>query len=263
MILDEIVAHKRTEVATQQTLVPLTQLQDQIERVEKPRDFRGALRNGNISLIAEIKRASPSKGDLLPDLDPVGLAALYEKSGVRAISVLTDQKYFKGSIGDLAAVRKNVKIPCLRKEFIIDPYQVYESRAAGSDAILLIVRILSDDELVRFKTLAESLDMAVLVETHTAGEIERAVTAGAHIIGINNRNLDTLEIDINTTFSLKKKVSGGNILVSESGIHTAAEVKALDDGGVDAILVGESLLTSRDIAAQIRQLLSETMAERC
>ena len=133
MILDEIVAHKHTEVAEQKTRVPLAQLQEQMARIEPPRDFRNALRKNGISAITEIKRASPSKGDLLPDLDPVGLAALYEQSGASAISVLNDKKYFKGSIDDLTEVRQSVRIPCLRKEFIIDPYQVYESRAAGAD----------------------------------------------------------------------------------------------------------------------------------
>jgi indole-3-glycerol phosphate synthase len=255
VILDEIVAHKRVEVAAEKARIPLEQHQEQITRVAKPRDFRAALRAPGISLIAEIKRHSPSKGDILPDVDAVDLAALYEHAGARALSILTDQKYFKGSIEDLRTVRRHVAIPCLRKEFIIDPYQIYEARAVEADAILLIVRVLSDEELKEYLAVAKSLGMAALVETHDEKEIERAVEAGAVIVGINNRNLDTLEIDVANTFELKRRVPGGHTLVSESGIHTREQVRALEEGGVEAILVGESLLTSKDIRGKIEELL--------
>ena len=202
--------------------------------------FRAALRQEGISLIAEIKRASPSKGDILPGVDAVEIGALYEQCGARAISVLTDDKFFKGKLEDLTNVHRHVRVPCLRKEFIVDEYQVYEARAAEADAILLIVRCLDDAEIKAFYRLARSLEMEVLVETHTAGEIERALEAGAHIIGINNRDLDTLEVNVNRSIELKKLVPGGNVLVSESGIYTRAQVQQLEDGGVDAILVGES-----------------------
>jgi len=255
MILDEIVAHKRQEVALQRQAVPLDSLQERIEQIGPPRDFRQELRREGISLIAEIKRASPSRGDMLPEVDAVELGDLYEQCGARAISVLTDAKYFKGTLDDLTSVRTNLRVPVLRKEFVIDPYQIYEARAAEADAILLIVRILSDQELREFHELARTLGMGVLVETHTGEEIERALDAGAHIIGINNRDLDTLTLDVQVTLDLKRRVPGGNILVSESGIHTRKHVKLLEDGGVDAILVGESLLTSNNIREKIQELL--------
>jgi indole-3-glycerol phosphate synthase len=255
MLLDQIVADKREEVEGLKRTRPLETLQEALERSEPPRDFRTALRLEGISLIAEIKRASPSRGDMLPGVDAVEIADLYEQSGARAISVLTDAKYFKGSLEDLTSVHTNVRLPCIRKEFIIDPYQIYEARAASADAILLIVRILTDHEITEYLRVTRSLGMAALVETHTAEEIDRALSCGAHIIGINNRNLDTLEIDVNTTMQLKRRVPGGNILVSESGINTRTQVKMLEDGGVDAILVGESLLTSRNIRGKIRELL--------
>lgn len=255
MILDEICAHKRTEVDTQKALVPLVELEERIEQVRKPRDFRGALRMPGISLIAEVKRASPTMGTFLENVDPDELAGVYQQAGARAISVLTDQKYFRGTLSDLTSIHNAVKVPCLRKEFIIDAYQIYEARAAEADAILLIVRVLSDEQIKDYLDLAEGLGMGVLVETHTAEEIERAIAAGAHIIGINNRDLSTFSVDINVTLSLKKHVPGGHVLVSESGIHTREHVRRLEDGGVDAILVGEALVKSGNIGGKIRELL--------
>ena len=255
MILDEIVANKRIEVAERKLKMPVAHLEERAGSAPKPRDFRMALRKEGISLIAEIKRASPSRGDMMPNVDAVELASLYEQSGARALSVLTDEKYFKGRIEDVESAHQHVKLPCLRKEFIIDEYQILEARAYYADAILLIVRILTDDEIKRFIAAARRLGMGVLVETHTEEEIKRAIDCGAHIIGINNRDLDTLEINVNRSMELRRKVSGGYTLVSESGIHTRAHVKMLEDGGIDAILVGESLLTSKNIQAKIRELL--------
>ncbi len=193
----------------------------------------------------------------MPEVNAVELAAVYDQAGARAISILTDQHFFKGALEDLTTVHRNLNKPCLRKEFIIDPYQIHEARAAEADAILLIVRILSDAELKAFHGLASELGLAVLVETHTEEEIKRAIDAGAHIVGINNRDLDTLDVDVETTLRLKHRVPGGLTLVSESGIYTRDQVRKLEQGGVDAILVGESLLTSRDIQATIRELLGE------
>ncbi len=256
MILDEIVENKRIELADTKSRVGLTELEDRVRKMEDtPRDFKAALRKDGISLIAEIKRSSPSKGDMLLDLDLRELGGLYQQNGARAISILTDKKYFKGSLGDLSTVRKYVQVPCLRKEFIVDPYQIYEARAAGADAILLIVRILSQTELTEFHALALSLGLHILVETHNEEEVDRALAAGAHIIGINNRNLDTLEMDLGTTMRLKKHVPGGKTLVSESGIYTRDEVQQLEDCGIDAILVGQSLLTSNNIQEKIGELL--------
>ncbi len=255
MILDDICEHKREEVEAAKAAVPLSDIEDRIENAEPTRDFRAAFRGSGISLIAEVKRASPSKGVLMDNMDPATLGAIYEHSGAAAISVLTDETYFQGSLSDLVSVRRAVDVPCLRKEFIIDPYQIYESRAASADAILLIVRILSDEELRDFQALAHDLGMACLVETHDASEIERALEADAAIIGINNRDLANFEVDIMRTLELKKMVPGGKVLVSESGIHTRDDVRRLDNGGIDAILVGEALITSDDIAGKIRELL--------
>lgn len=255
MLLDEIVAHKHEEVAAKRQEVPLEALHERIQHVSPPRDLRTALRQEGISLIAEFKRRSPSKGEIMMGAEVRDVVTTYEQSGARALSILTDEKYFGGSLADLTRARESVRIPCLRKEFIIDPYQIYESRAAGADAILLIVRILSEAQLRDFLAVARSLAMQVLVETHTAAEIEQAVAAGAHIIGINNRDLDTLTMDVQTTMTLKRGVPGGHVLVSESGIHTRDHVKMLEGGGVDAILVGESLLTSRDLRGKVRELL--------
>lgn len=255
MILDEICANKRIEVEAAKQRVPFSDLEERIEQRRKARDFRGALRQEGISLIAEVKRASPTLGTFLENVDPAELAGVYKQSGARAISVLTDEKYFKGTLADLTAVHAAVPIPCIRKEFIVDEYQIYEARAAEADAILLIVKCLTDEQLRSYLKTAASLGMAVLVETHTAEEIKRATDAGAHIIGINNRDLTTFTVDINITLSLKKHVPGGYVLVSESGIHTREHVRRLEDGGVDAILVGEALVKSGDISGKIRELL--------
>lgn len=255
MILDDICAHKRNEVDAQKERVPLVELEERIEQRRKPRDFREALRKPGISLIAEVKRASPTMGTVLGDADPAELAGVYAQAGARAVSVLTDERFFKGTLNDLTSVHQAVSIPCLRKEFIIDEYQIYEARAAEADAVLLIVRVLSDAQLTDYQKLAQSLGMGVLVETHDADEIERAMKCGAHIIGVNNRDLASFTVDINTTLALKKLVPGGYVLVSESGIHTREHVRRLEDGGVDAILVGEALVRSGNITAKIRELL--------
>jgi len=254
MILDKICAHKKEEIRHQMSARPLADVMEAAQSAKPPRDFRSALRAPGIALIAEIKRASPSKGVMLENVDPVELAGLYESSGAAALSILTDEEFFKGSLNDLAVVRPSVKIPCLRKDFVLDEYQIYQARAANADAILLIVRILTDSQITDFLALARTLGMAALVETHNAAEIERALKTGAHIIGINNRDLDTFEVSLDTTFELKKRVPGGHVLVSESGIHTRDDVRRLEDGGIDAILVGEALVTSNNIQAKIYEL---------
>ncbi|MGI6460561.1 MAG: indole-3-glycerol phosphate synthase TrpC [Candidatus Hydrogenedentales bacterium] len=256
MILDEICAHKRVEVEASKAAIPLDELKARLNDLDAPRDFRAALRGGGISLIAEVKKASPSKGVLRADFNPVELAGLYERAGANAISVLTDEKYFHGALADLEAVRRQVSVPCLRKDFIVDEYQLYEARAAQADAVLLIVRVLSDEQLRDYLDVTKSLRMAALVETHDARDIERAISAGAHILGINNRDLATFQVSLNTTLELKRYVPGGHVLVSESGIHTREHVQLLEDGGIDAILVGESLVTCDNIKAKIQELLS-------
>jgi len=255
MVLDEIVANKRHEIDAAQAKTSLRDLEERIESVGPARSLRDALRKDGISFITEIKRASPSRGDMLPDLDAIDVAALYEQCGTRAISVLTDTKYFKGTLADLTSVRTHVRVPCLRKEFIVDPFQIYEARAAQADAVLLIVRILEDAQLKRYIEITRELGMQALVETHTEDEIKRAIDAGAHIIGINNRDLDTLEVDVMNTMRLRKCVPGGITLVSESGIRTRDDVRKLEDGGIDALLVGESLLTSGNIRGKLLELM--------
>jgi indole-3-glycerol phosphate synthase len=242
-------------VEARKAATPLDELKMRLSELGAPRDFRAALRGKGISLIAEVKKASPSKGVLRADFNPAELAGQYERAGADAISVLTDEKYFQGALADLEAVRRQVAVPCLRKDFIVDEYQLYEARAAQADAVLLIVRALSDDQLRDYLNVAKSLQMAALVETHDVRDIERAINAGAHILGINNRDLATFQVSLNTTLELRRHVPGGHVLVSESGIHTREHVQLLEDGGIDAILVGESLVTSDNIGAKIRELL--------
>ncbi len=255
MILDEIVSHKRDEVRLAKSALPEDELRAQLPDVKPPLDFRAAVRAPGLSLIAEVKLASPVKGVFLPETDPVDLGALYEDSGATILSVLTDEKYFKGSLKTLTSLKRRVSIPCMRKDFIIDPYQILEARVAGADAFLLIVRSLSDLELRDFIALGRELGMYALVEAHDAEEIARALGAGAHVIGINNRDLATFEVDITRTFDLKKAVPGGVALVSESGIFTGEHARLMEEHGVDAILVGEALVTSGDIPGKIQELL--------
>ncbi|MDD4178992.1 MAG: indole-3-glycerol phosphate synthase TrpC [Candidatus Margulisbacteria bacterium] len=252
-ILDDIVFNKRQEV---------TALKVRLD-VKKSgflpvlRDFRKALLAGQPAIIAEVKKASPSAGVLVSKYFPAKIARIYEMAGAAAISVLTDEKYFKGGLADLTAVKKAVKLPVLRKDFIIDESQIYESRLAGADAILLIVRILTDEQLSAFLTTARQLKMAALVEVHNEREVERALAAGAEIIGINNRDLGTLKVDVKHTIHLLDKFPElrKKLVVSESGIRSAVEVKELRAAGVKALLVGEGLLKSRDPAAKLKELM--------
>ena len=273
LILDKILADKRIEVQDGKSRIPAEQMRRIAADAPPPRDFasalwatppsprigRGAGGEGSgeseIRLISEVKKASPSKGLIRPDFDPVWIGRTYEAAGASAISVLTDEKYFQGKLEYLTAVRDAVSIPCLRKDFIVDPYQVYEARAAKADAILLIVAALPKDQLVNLMTLASDLGMASLVEIHTAGELDIALDINAKIVGINNRNLQTFEMTLETTLSLAEKVPGDRALVSESGIFTRADVEALLSAGVDAILVGESLMREPDPGVKVRELL--------
>ncbi|MCX5770865.1 MAG: indole-3-glycerol phosphate synthase TrpC [Candidatus Hydrogenedentes bacterium] len=255
MILDRICSQKKIEVAQRKSLAPLNQAIEMAKAATAPRDFAGALSKPGISLVAEIKRHSPSRGKLMDCDDPLPLGRLYEQEGASAISVLTDSEFFHGTLEDLERVRAGLSLPCLRKDFVIDEYQIHEARAHRADAVLLIARILSDGQMRDYAQLAREWGMGVLTETHSAGEIERAVNAGAKIIGINNRDLDTFDTDLNTTLELRKLIPEGCTVVSESGIHTRDDVRKLEDAGVDAILVGEALVTSGDICKKIRELL--------
>lgn len=219
------------------------------------RDFHGALADpSGLSLIGEVKRRSPGAGAIRPGLDPVALAELYAAGGARALSILTDASYFQGSLDDLSRVREAVPLPCLRKDFVLDPVQVHEARASGADAILLIVRILGDGPLRHLRLLAEDLGMAALVEAHDGEEVERAVASGARILGINNRDLATFATDLQVTLDLLGSVPPGVVLVSESGIRTGEDAARLAAEGVDAVLVGEALVRAQDPEVLAREI---------
>jgi indole-3-glycerol phosphate synthase len=240
-ILDEIFAAKRTEVRAQRAAVPPAAIAAAATRAPAPRDFIAALRAHRPAIIAEVKRASPSKGDILPGLDPAAVARDYVAAGAAAISVLTD-RHFKGSLDDLRAVRAAVDIPLLRKDFIFDPYQLYEARAAGADCVLLIAAMLQEGELRSLASLARELQMAALIEVHDAAEFTLARKVDADLIGINNRDLHTFKTDIATTETLLAGYDGDALIVSESGIETAADIRRLQAAGARGFLIGESLL---------------------
>lgn len=253
-MLDRIITDKRGEVERRKQRFPLTVLQETIAERQTPLDFAGALRGGGTRLIAEVKRASPSRGLLCPEFDPVKLAKTYAANGAAAISVLTEEKYFQGSLDHLAAIRKEVALPLLRKDFIFDPYQVYESRAYGADALLLIVAILDQGQLGELLSLSHNLGMDCLVEVHNEAEVARALDSGAEVIGINNRDLKTFKVDIKTTRRLRPLIPAGYTVVSESGIRSGENVAELKGWGINAILVGETLVTAADIPAKMREI---------
>jgi len=234
---------------------PLEALRDEAAASLPPVDFAAALARPGTSLIAEVKRASPSAGDIAAAADPVAQARAYAAAGAQAISVLTEPDHFKGSLDDLRAVRAVVDLPLLRKDFICHAVHVLEARAAGADAVLLIVAALDDAELRDLHELASELGMAVLVEVHGGGEVPRALAAGAAIIGINTRNLATLEVDIATVEHLRPSIPAGVLVVGESGIKTRADVERMETAGVDAVLIGETLMRAGDPAQTIRALL--------
>lgn len=256
-ILDKIIAHKREEVARQKRVKSLDAWRVEAESAPPPRDFPAALRAPGVSLIAEVKKASPSKGLLCPDFDPVRLARTYAANGTVAISVLTDERFFQGSLDDLRAVREAVDIPVLRKDFIVDAYQVYEARAAGADAVLLIVAALDDATLHDLYTRIRQLGMAALIEVHNAAELERALSLRPRLIGVNNRDLRTFHVTLDTTAALRPRIPDEVVLVAESGIHTPEDVARLAAIGVDAMLVGEALVTAGDIGGKVKSLTSK------
>lgn len=258
MILDEIVAHNRQELESRQRSLPLAEVR-RLAREQPPAlDFAAALQGDRVRLIAEVKRASPSKGVIRPDADPVEIAKTYASNGASAISVLTEGKHFNGSLQDLRAIRDALgekRVPLLRKDFLFDPYHIYESRAYGADALLLIVAILTLDKLKELLFLSHQLGLKCLVEVHNEAELSVALRTETRIIGINNRNLDTLDIDLNTTKRLRPFIPPDRIVVSESGIRNHADVESLRHLRVDAVLVGEALMSSPDIAAKMKDLL--------
>ncbi|MCA1902515.1 MAG: indole-3-glycerol phosphate synthase TrpC [Candidatus Hydrogenedens sp.] len=245
MVLDKIIFHKKEEIEQLKKERPLSLLLDLLKQVEPPRPFAEALLKPEPSIIAEIKRYSPSRGPIWEDLDPSELAKCYEKVGVSAISVLTDNRFFHGSLEDLNLAHHAVSIPCLRKEFVIDEYQLYETRVFNADTVLLIVRILSDEQIKDFLSLSRQLGMEPLVEVHNEREVEKAIRAGAKIIGINNRDLDLLTMNIETTTRLKKIIPNDYIVVSESGISHPETIRQFFELGIQAFLIGESILQSK------------------
>ena len=255
LILDKIVAHKRGELEERKRNASFLELELLAGEQDPPRPFRAALQGDDIALIAEVKKASPSKGLLAADFDPIRLAMEYQHGGASAISVLTDEEFFQGSLDHLRRVKHNTSLPVLRKDFVIDPYQVVEARAAGADCILLIVSILGDGPLRSLSDLAMTTGMGALVEVHDATEVHRALDAGAELIGINNRDLRSFDVDLQTTERLCQLIPSDCTVVSESGIHGQSDVARLREWGVDAMLVGESLVVAEDTGAKVQELV--------
>ncbi len=257
MILDDIVKAKMQDIARCKRSLSLTRLKEQVAALEtRPLDLSAALKGKNVRLIAEVKKASPSRGVLCPDFDAVRLANTYAGNGATAISVLTEERYFEGSVEHMAEIKNSVRsLPILRKDFVFEPYQIYESRLHGADALLLIVAMLSKDRLGELISLSHRLGMKCLVEVHDEEELERALQSGAGIIGINNRDLRTFKVKLETTRRLRPLIPDDRIVVSESGIRSGDDVRRMREWGVDAILVGETLVTAADVAAKMRELL--------
>ncbi len=260
-ILDRIVAAKRQELERRRHEEPLGILRQKAGGMPPTRSLAQALRGPSLGLIAEVKRASPSRGILRADLDPQALARTYAGSGAAAISVLTEEQHFQGSLDDLRAVRAALdgrgdpRPPLLRKDFLFDAYHLFEARVYGADAALLIVAILNPGLLAELLALARTLGLECLVEVHDERELERALAAEAQIIGINNRDLRTFEVDLALTERLRPLIPADRVVVAESGVHSRADAERLRALGVDAVLIGEALVTAEDVAARIRELL--------
>ncbi len=261
-ILDEIMAYHRQQLPKRKREIPLENLRAFAGVAPPPLDFHDVLRAPGVSLIAECKKASPSKGLMVPDYDPAALATTYVRAGASAISVLTDARHFQGSLADLRNVKEattglksagsqSIGMPILRKDFIFDPYQVYEARVAGADAVLLIAAVLEDGEIKNLLSLTHQLNMNALVEVHTEREVDRVLLLGARIIGVNNRNLQTFEVDFENTARLRRLIPDDVVTVGESGLKTTADVTRMRDIGVDAVLVGETLVKSHDVFATV------------
>jgi len=258
MILDQIVADNRLELETRKDSFPLEELRRVALEQPLPLDFASALRGERVQLIAEVKKASPSRGVIRSDFNPAEIAQTYAGNGASAISVLTEAKYFQGNINHLRDIRNalgNKSLPLLRKDFIHDPYQVYESRAYGADSLLLIVAILRPEKLQELLRLSHELGMDCLVEVHDEAELEIALRSQAKVIGINNRNLRTFTVDLTTTERLRPLITDDRIVVSESGIRNRDDMEKLRKWHVDAVLIGESLLSAPNIAAKMKELL--------
>ena len=259
-ILEKIVAVKHQEVAAAKKRMSFESMRTDAESRVLTRDFLGAIRQrvqaGQSAVIAEVKKASPSKGVLCEDFVPADIAQSYAEHGAACLSVLTDRQFFQGSVDALKQARASCQLPVLRKDFLIDAYQVYEARAMGADAILLIAACLGDAQLHDFEAIAHSLDMAVLVEVHDQAEMERALKLKTPLVGINNRNLKTFAVSLDTTLALKDMVGPERIVVTESGIHTRADVQRMRDAGVQAFLVGEAFMRAEEPGQALADLFA-------
>ncbi|MGO8671490.1 MAG: indole-3-glycerol phosphate synthase TrpC [Capsulimonadaceae bacterium] len=255
-VLDTILAHKRTEVDARRAVVPLAEVKARAKDAPPARPFATALHRPSTALIAEVKKASPSAGVIRADFDPVSIAREYESSGAACLSVLTDERFFQGHDNYLGAIRSTVRLPLLRKDFTVDEYQVYEARAIGADAILLIAAALDPDEVADLHGIAHSVGLDILVEVHNEMEMEVATGCGAYLIGINSRDLHTFVTDLATVERLAPLAPPGVTLVAESGIKTPADVARVSAAGAHAILVGESLMRQPDIASAVLQLMA-------
>jgi indole-3-glycerol phosphate synthase len=259
MILDQILEQTRRAVSSARGGATLAELEKQVALAPPVRDFAAALRTpAGVACIAEFKRRSPSKGWINQQANPAAVAAGYQAAGAAAISVLTDGPFFGGALEDLRQVRTTVQIPVLRKDFIVDPYQIVEARAAGADAVLLIVAALPQDQLVALLAEVHRFGMEALVETHDRAEVDRALAADARVIGVNHRDLRTFQMNMNLATSLRPLIPSDRVLVAESGIRSAEDVKRMEAAGIDAILVGEGLMVGSDPGLALRGLLGRS-----
>jgi len=259
-ILRRILARKVEEISERAEAEPLARVAERAGQAEPPRGFRRALAGrieaGDAAVIAEVKKASPSKGVLRADFDPAAIGASYARGGAACLSVLTDRDFFLGDPADLRAARASSGLPVIRKDFILDPWQVYEARAMGADCVLLIVAALGDAALRELHDLAAHLDMDVLIEAHDGGELDRALATGCDLVGINNRDLRTFDTDLATTLDLHARVPDDVLLVTESGIHTRADVERMRHAGIHAFLVGEAFMVRPDPGAELAALFA-------
>lgn len=258
MILDDILFFTKQDLAAAKEEIPLAKLKEMIRSQGPVRDFKKALQGPGIKIISEIKKASPSAGIIRDEVEPAELAGIYETAGASAISVVTERHFFKGSLKFLEQARQAVSLPVLRKDFVIDEYQVYEARAHGADAVLLITGIVKPKVLSDLIGLVKRLKMTPLVEVHDNKELNKALAAGASVIGINNRDLTTMTIDLDTTFKLVEKIPKYRLIISESGVHTRQDMVKLKKSRVKAVLIGEALMRSTDVGRKMRELLGST-----
>lgn len=256
MILDQIAKVKKKEVEESKIQYPLSAVKEGLKNISPARDFKKALLDKKCAIIAEVKRKSPSRGTIRNDFDPLEIAELYEKSGAAAVSVLTDEPFFGGKKEYLTKIKGKIHLPVLRKDFIIDPYQVYETKRLGADAILFIARLLRKD-LASYIRLAVSLDLFPLVEVHSEEDLDLALETGAELIGINNRDLATFETGLQTSLKLASIIPKGRIVIAESGIQSRKDVEILMHAGIHAFLVGEALMKADDLSAKLRELKGE------